>query len=185
MKRFILLGALIAVASLALPHSALAFGWKDVIRMHQDGVADSLIIQKIEHSGKSFSLSPDQIHKLMEADVSDDVISAMLQTEDRGDYGGYDPYRSGYGNSHPRVYVGLGLRYYDDWYYGWPYYGYGPYGYGGYYSRYYTPHYRGYTPYSGYRRYGSNYGTMRERTYVNPGTGYGHPRPAGPSTRRR
>src|SRR5262245_65371245 len=103
MKRLLLLGALVALATLtlALPHSALAFGWKDVIRMHQDGVPDSLIIQKIEHSGKSFSLSPDQIHRLMEADVSDEVISAMLRTEDQDEYdrGDYGRYYGGY--AHP------------------------------------------------------------------------------------
>ena len=121
MKRILLLGAVGLMVSLFLPHSAWAFGWKDVLKMHEDGISDSLIIQKIEHSGKSFSLNPRDLHALKEGGVSDGVISAMLRTEDRNDYEG-----EYYGYDHSRVYVGLGFGYYGGYrrYCGgyWPYY---------------------------------------------------------------
>lgn len=165
MKRIVLLGAVGLIALLSLPHTASAFGWKDVIQMHHDGVPDSLIIQKIEHSGKSFSLSPKQIHALMEADVSDGVISAMLQTEDRG---GYD-YDGSYRYYHPRAYAGFAFHYYD----GWPYYRtYWPYRYYG--DYYYPRHYLYYEP--RHFRYdyprGTNYGMERQRTDVTPRSGW-------------
>ncbi|MGE5175912.1 MAG: hypothetical protein ACM3JJ_05990, partial [Hyphomicrobiales bacterium] len=160
---------------------AWAFGWKDVVKMHRDGVADSLIIQKIEHSGKRFHLEAKQIHSLMEADVSDEVISAMLRTEDQYEprdeyYGGY--YGDDYYHS-PRVYLGFDYYRPYSWYYGTygPYYGtygYTPryyggryYGYGGY-SHGYTPRYRSYERYGGHAY--PDYGTSRTRTYVGPST---------------
>ena len=83
MKRILITAAMVVGLSLVTAHGAWAFGWKDVVKMHQDGVADSLIIQKIDHSGKRFHLEAKEIHALKEADVSDEVISAMLATEDQ------------------------------------------------------------------------------------------------------
>ncbi len=180
MKRMLLIVGLGLLVSAAPFHGAWAFGVKDVVQMCQDGIADSLIIQKIDHSGKTFHLDARDLRELKQADVSDEVISAMLRTEDReedSDYYYYDGY------VHPRVYVGLGF----GAYYGpqWPYYGgyggYGPYRYHGYYApRYYGYHYYG-RP--GYGYSGPGYGTTRQRYYYNysrPGT----PQP-GPVTRRR
>lgn len=168
MKRTLVAVAVSLIGFLSLPHAASAFGWKDVVRMHEDGIADSLIIQKIDHSGKSFSLKPGQINSLKEAGVSDEVISAMLATEDRDDYDRYDdPYYR------PRAYVGFGFRYYDGWpYYGSPYYG----GYGSY--RYHRDYYGRYDyrpRYYGYYRHSPNYGTQRQRTYVTPRQGWSGP----------
>ncbi len=191
MKRFALAGCAALLFCLWPVHGAWAFGVKDVVQMHADGIADSLIIQKIEHSGKSFDLNAKDLHQLKEAEVSDEIISAMLQTEDADwrydDNGYYYP---------PRVYVGLGFGYYHDYwpYYGgyWPYYGY--YGHYGHYGRYYGGHY-GYTAprYYNYRYYGhggySGYYQRPYGGYSHPGTGSGATQryrgSVGPSTKQR
>ena len=176
MKRFALAGCAALVLCLWPAHGAWAFGVKDVVQMHADGIADSLIIQKIEHSGKSFDLNAKDLHQLKEADVSDEVISAMLQTEDQdGEY-----YDNGYYYP-PRAYVGLGFGYYHDY---WPYYGgYRPYY--GHYGRYYG-HYGYYSPrYYNYRWYGhSGYGGNYQRPYGGYG-GYSHQGTSGGTTRYR
>ena len=81
MKRILLLGAAGLLLSLLTPHGAWAFGTKDVLQMHKDGIADSLIIQKIEYSGKTFHLDAEDMHALKQEGVSDDVISAMLAAD--------------------------------------------------------------------------------------------------------
>ena len=155
MKRISILAATLLLLLLLPASRASAFGVKDVVKMNDDGVADSLIILKVENSGKTFHLDADDMHALREAGVSDGVISAMLRTEGRDwrdrDYGdaatyyphGYYPYG--------HVYLGFGYRHYG--YYGSRFYGSRLYG------GYRYPRYRSYTsqPYSG------NYGTQRYR----------------------
>jgi hypothetical protein len=138
MKRILLLAAAALVLSLLAPGGAWAFGTKDVVQMHRDGIADSLIIQKIHYSGKTFHLEASDIRALKGAGVSDEIISAMLATEERydRDYGYYYPY-------YPRVVVGFG------------YYGY--HGYPGYYSPFYGrpwPVRRFYSGYYGHPGFG-------------------------------
>jgi len=125
MKRTSLLVAAAVLASLLAAGSAWAFGVKDVLQMHRDGISDSLILQKIQHSGKNFDLNANDMRRLKSAGISDDIVSAMLATEDRYHGGWYPgPYSYPYG---PRVVVGL--SYYGR--YGWPYHGfYGPRPYG-------------------------------------------------------
>ena len=163
MKR-ILLPVLFALALFLISASAAsAFGLKDVVRMHEDGIADSLIIQKIVYSGKTFHLDADDLHALKEAGVSDEGISALLRTEAEYDSrdGYYDyGYDRGYYYPHARVYLGFGLGYYDSW---WPYYG-------GYWYRGYSPYY----PY--YSRYYGGYHHDYDRYYFRRGyTGYRTP----------
>ena len=158
MKRILLLGLAGLVVILVSAPTASAFGTKDVIKMTRDGVADSLIIQKIEYSGKTFRLDADDIHALQEGGVSDEVISAMLRTESqdrRDDYYGYGYDYPPYYYPYSRVYLGFGFygHYGHYGHYGYPYYG-------GY--RYY-PRYRSYysNPYSrnhGNQRYRGSYG---------------------------
>src|SRR5512134_3939989 len=50
MKRFVLCLAAGSLALILFAPTASAFGWKDVVRMHRAGIADSLIVQKIEYS---------------------------------------------------------------------------------------------------------------------------------------
>jgi hypothetical protein len=179
MKRFTLCLAAGLLAFLVSAPAASAFSWKDVIKMQQAGVADSLIIQKIDYSGTTFHLGGDEIAALKKAGVSDEIVSAMLRTEaeeGRGSDGYMEPY-----DAAPRshVYVGLGFGFYDPypWYYGgygYPvyrsYYGHRYYG-----NRYYgRPHYRSYGSYGGHRYYdgwgyGSSYGGS------GYGSSYGHP----------
>jgi hypothetical protein len=177
MKRILIVAAMVVGLSLVTAHGAWAFGWKDVVKMHQDGIADSLIIQKIDHSGKRFHLEAKEIHALKEADVSDEVISAMLATEDQVEPDDYD-YYGGYYHG-PRVYLGFDYYHPYSWYGGYRSYGYYPRYYGPYYGRYYGRsyggYYRGYTPrYRSYERYGGhsypNYGTTRTRTTVGSDT---------------
>jgi hypothetical protein len=136
MKRIILMGATGLLFSLLTVHAAWAFGTKDVLQMHQDGIADSLIIQKIQYSGTTFHLDAGDLRALKRAGVPDDVVSAMLLTERRG---ASDRYWDGYYYypPYPRVIVGLGFGYYGHYapYYGgyWrrPYF----YGHSGFYGR--------------------------------------------------
>ena len=130
MKRIlgVVFGALLMMVT---SHGAWAFGVKDVIAMHERGVADSLVVQKIVYSGVRFHLDAKDIDALKKAGVSDAVISKMLKTENRGHYAGsywgsdwgpyypyYGPY---YGPYYPhyyyrpyysRVYVGLRFGHY-------------------------------------------------------------------------
>ena len=146
MKRILLLALTGLLLFLFSPSGASAFGIKDVLKMNRDGIADSLMILKIENSGKTFHLSADDMYALQKAGVSDEVISAMLRTEgrDRGhDYYGYgDYYPYPYTYPYSRAYLGFGYHHYYT-----PYYG-----------GYRFPRYRPYNaPYSG------NYGNSRYR----------------------
>jgi hypothetical protein len=150
---------------------ASAFGVKDVLKMNRDEIPDSLIILKIENSGKTFHLSADDMRALHDAGVSDEVISALLRTEGRDrDYGSgdyYYPYSYPY-YSYPygHVFLGFGYRHYYS-----PYYG-----------GYRVPRYRSYysNPGSGNygnQRYRGSYGTRPP----SAGTGSQY-RPSRPST---
>jgi hypothetical protein len=105
MKRMLVLGTAALALTLALAPPAWSFDWKDVAEMHQDSISDQLIIEKINHSGSTFDLNAKELRQLKAAGVSDQVITAMLRTEDRnggdgGSYAGhpyvpyywYDPY---------------------------------------------------------------------------------------------
>ena len=160
MRRILLFTVIGFTLLLFSASGAFAFGTKDVVKMTDDGIADSIIILKIENSGKTFRLDADDIYKLKKDGVSDEVISAMLKTEgrdryeddyyyDRGAYYYPQPY---YSYPYSRLYVGFGYR--SGGYYS-PYYG----GRRGYYS---YPRYRPYsgTPSSGTTtRYRGSYGT--------------------------
>jgi hypothetical protein len=138
MRRFLLVVAAILAASVFAANRAQAFGVKDVIQMHRDGIADSLIVQKIRYSGKAFHLDANDLRDLKREGIPDEIVSEMLATERRDDYPYYGGYYYPYGPYHyyyPRVVVGFG--YYG--YYGHPYYRR--------YVRpfpYYAPRYRGY-----------------------------------------
>jgi hypothetical protein len=172
MKRILLFTAAGLFMILASAPTALAFGTKDVLKMTSDGIADSLIIQKIEYSGKTFRLDADDMHALREGGVSDEVISAMLRTEAR-DWRDYAD----------------GAYYYPPAYYpyGHAFLGFGYYNYGHYYSHYGSPFYGGYR-YPRYRSYYSNpysgnYGNQRYRGSY--GTRQSGPSGSGTRDRRR
>jgi len=133
MKRFSLFGALLLVLLLVPVRGAWAFGVKDVVAMHREGVADSLIIAKIRHSDAVFHLNAKDLAMLQSEGVSDQVVGAMLRTEDRRDreYGDYPyyGYYDGWPWWGPRFSVGFG--YYQPWYGFRPYYGPRYNGYGG------------------------------------------------------
>jgi len=99
--------------TMATSHGAWAFGVKDVIAMHEDGVADSLIVQKIEYSGTRFHLDSKEIGALKSAGIPDALISEMLKTEGR-DYD--DRYATPYWGYYPYG------PYYAPYYYYRPYY---------------------------------------------------------------
>ena len=184
MKRILLLTVFGIALLLSSASGAWAFGVKDVLKMNGAGIPDSLIILKIENSGKVFHLSGDDIKKLHDADVSNEVIAAMLRTEgerddDYGYYGRpyyyYHPYPY-YSYPYSRLYIGFGGRGY----------------YGHRYGGYYVPRYR---PYSS----GGNFGTQRYRgsygsrisggggagQYGGRSGGSGSSRPGGSGTRSR
>ncbi len=161
MRTFLVAGAAGLLITLANAPPAWSFNWKDIVQMHQDSISDELIIEKIQHSGKSFDLDAGDLRQLKEAGVSDRVISAMLRTEDQeeGDDGygygyGYYPYHGYYPGT--RVYLDLGFG--SGWYGGYSWLPYG-YSYGVWGGRGFRYHGRGY---GGYRHVG--YGQI----------GYGH-----------
>jgi len=149
MKRILLFAVTALTVSLFSAPGVWAFGMKDVLKMNEDGIADSLIILKIQNSGKTFHLDANDMRALHKAGVSDEVISTMLRTEGRDrdeDYyghGGYYPYAYPYSYPYSHVFLGFGYRHY-----------YSPY-YGGYRLPRYRPYYT--NPYSG------NYGNTRYR----------------------
>lgn len=157
MKRIALFAITALVLLLSSASRASAFGVKDVLKMNADGIADSLMVLKIENSGKTFHLGADDLHALHEAGVSNEVISAMLRTEgrdqggdyyDRGDYYGYGNYHYypyAYPYSYPYAHVFLGFGFHSH---------YAPY-YGGYRYPRYRPNYG--------RSYSGNYGNSRYR----------------------
>lgn len=154
MRRFLLLGTAGVLLLLLSAPRAWSFGWKDVIQMHEDSLSDELILEKIDHSGATFHLDAGELHQLKVAGVSDQVITAMLRTEDAeggsdsdsgDDDGGY------YGGG----YYPYGTPYWSDWYD--PYYVYpgGLYvgfGFGGGYGHY--GRYRGHAGWYGRGGYG-------------------------------
>lgn len=181
MKRISLLAVTGLLLLLFSASAASAFGVKDVLKMNRDEIPDSLIILKIENSGKTFHLSADDMRALHDAGVSDEVISAMLRTEGRDrEYGYGDYYYYPYAYPYPyysypygRVFLGFGYRHY-----------YSPY-YGGYRRPYYT------NPGSGTygnTRYRGSYGTRLPSTQ-GTGSQYRSPRPSsggtGTQSRRR
>ena len=152
MKRIALLAITGLLFLLSSAPRASAFGVKDVLRMNEDGIADSLIVLKIENSGKTFHLNADDMHALHEAGVSNEVISAMLRTEgqDRDeDYYGYRDYGYGgnyyYPYAYPYTHVFLGFGFHNH--------------YAPYYGGYRFPRYRSYSGHS----YTRNYGNYRYR----------------------
>lgn len=154
MKRILIIAGTGLLLLILFAPAASAFGVKDVIRMTEDEIPDSLIIMKIENSGKRFRLDADDMRKLRQAGVSDEVVSAMLRTEGRDrDYEGYgDYYYHPYVRPYPRLFLGFGYHsYYRPYRAGYGYWDYR-------YPRY-RPYYRPYSsqPYSG------NYGTTRYR----------------------
>jgi hypothetical protein len=87
MKRILIVVAAGLFLTLLSPHRALAFGTKDVVTMTKSGVPDSLIITKIQHSGATFHLNARDLAELAKAGVSNEVVGAMLRTEDQGNAG--------------------------------------------------------------------------------------------------
>ena len=112
-KRIFIVAVGAALLLLLSTGAASAFGVKDVVALTKDGVADSLILQKIAYSRTTFHLDAGDIHALKSAGVSDEVISAMLRTEADG----RDEYVDGYPVYGPYYYP----HYYAPYYY--PYYG--------------------------------------------------------------
>jgi len=110
MKRTLVIVTAMFLLALPVPRSALAFGVKDVVAMSQDGIPDSLVIEKIRHSDTRFDLNAKDMHTLRVAGVSDDVVVAMLRTEDRGRARVY--YDGVYWPYVPNAYLGLHVGFY-------------------------------------------------------------------------
>ena len=157
MKRILILLTAWALLCALTPSAARAFSWHDVRDLHAAGISDSLILQKIAYSGHVFHLEANELRQLKEAGVSDEVISAMLETEARPNDDSRGPYY------HPGYVV-------------YPYPGYYPYSY--YYPYYYYPRTRvsfnfGYRYGYGHARYYPHYGHYRPAYYPHGGYG-GH-----------
>ena len=132
--------ALVLVMTLS-PAGVRAFGVNDVIKLQKEQVSDSLIVLAIQKSGQVIHVGSDDFRRLKQAGVSDQVMSALLRSEQVG-------FQNNAAN-----HAGMNA-------YGWAYYPYGPYpyprtslslafsyGYGGYLWPAYRPYL--YRPYIG------------------------------------
>ena len=134
MKRRTLIAVTLFLATLLSPAGARAFGVHDVIKLHQQQVSDSLIVLVIQNSHQVIHVTSDDFRQLKKAGVSDQVMSAMLRTEQVGfqknaanhqagvnEYGwSVDPYPGPY--AAPGSSVSLSFSYGYGGYL-WPYYG--------------------------------------------------------------
>jgi hypothetical protein len=132
--------ALVLVMTLS-PAGVRAFGVNDVIKLQKEQVSDSLIVLAIQKSGQVIRVGSDDFRRLKQAGVSDQVMSALLRSEQVG----FQNNVASHGNA-----------------YGWAYDPYGPYfyprsslslafsyGYGGYLWPGYRPYLYRYRPYVG------------------------------------
>jgi len=173
MRRLITLLAGLALAALAgcsaiSTMDARTMTVDDIITMSKAEVGSGVIKQQIEATGSRFSLTTEDIVLLKKEGVSDDVLTAMIESGKQPDI----------------FYHGQGLSPYDFWfnYYEMPYMGYAsPYGYYGYgnpYIVYRQPGVIGrfYTYYPLYRNWNSPYDSRyaapadSDSTRVHPGT---------------
>jgi hypothetical protein len=104
------LNILVAIVALLLlvPARATAFGVNDVIKLQHEQVSDSLIVLAIHNSHQVIHVSSDDFRNLKQAGVSDQVMSALLRTEQVG----FEKNAENHAGVNP---------------YGWAYYPYGPY----------------------------------------------------------
>ena len=133
MKRRTLIAVALFLATMMSPAGVRAFGVHDVIKLHQQQVSDSLIVLAIQNSHQVIHVTSDDFRHLKQAGVSDEVMSAMLRTEQVGfqknaanhqagvnEYGwATDPYGPG---PYPSSSVSLAFSYGYGGYL-WPYYG--------------------------------------------------------------
>jgi len=141
MRRRSLFAVAILLATVLSPVGARAFGVHDVIKLKKAQVSDSLIVLAIQNSHQVIHVTSDDFRTLKQAGTSDDVMSALLRTEQVGfqknvdnhqagvnQYGwSVDPYPAPYG--YPSSSISFAFSYgYGG--YMWPYYG----------PRYYRPY---------------------------------------------
>ena len=108
-RRSLFVGALV-LAMLLSPAGVRAFGVNDVIQLQKEQVSDSLIVLAIQKSGQVIHVSSADFRRLKQAGVSDEVMSAMLRSEQVG----FQKNAANHTGVNP---------------YGWAYYPYGPYPY--------------------------------------------------------
>jgi len=189
------LGMLVALAIALTASAASAIEYADVIGLAKQGVSDRTIVELIVKDGRAFEMTDEETQALVDAGVSQVVISAMLDpaagqnwldgktgpTYDEDgiptnhDYStGLDQaYQNGYSDGTALVYSfgyyygPLSRYYYDDPFYFSFYWG----GYGGgywpsYYASYYRPYWGWCSPYP-YNYY--NYNSYYCHTYYDPG----------------
>ena len=84
MRRRTLIAVALFVGALLSPAGARAFGVHDVIKLHQQQVSDSLIVLAIQNSHQVIHVTSADFRSLKLAGVSDEVMSAMLRTEQVG-----------------------------------------------------------------------------------------------------
>ena len=75
--------ALVLIVMLS-PAGARAFGVNDVIKLQKAQVSDSLIVLAIQKSGQVIHVGSDDFRHLKQAGVSDEVMSALLRSEQVG-----------------------------------------------------------------------------------------------------
>ena len=134
MKRRTLIAVALFLATSLSPAGARAFGVHDVIKLHQQQVSDSLIVLAIQNSHRVIHVTSDDFRQLKKAGVSDQVMSAMLRTEQVGfqknaanhqagvnEYGwSIDPYAGAYAPAGSSLSLSFSYGYGG---YLWPYYG--------------------------------------------------------------
>src|SRR5262245_12877570 len=74
----------LALVMLLSPAAVRAFDVKDVLQLQKEQVSDSLIVLAIQNSGQVIHVRSDDFRRLKQAGVSDQVMSAMLRSEQAG-----------------------------------------------------------------------------------------------------
>ena len=130
MRRRILFTVAIFLVTLLSPVGVRAFGVHDVIKLQKEQVSDSLIVLAIHNSHRVIHVSSDDFRSLKQAGVSDEVMSALLRTEQVGfqknaeNHTGVNPYGWAYDPYGAYPYPGSSFSLAFSYGYGgylWPY----------------------------------------------------------------
>jgi hypothetical protein len=84
MNRRMWLAAAYFVAMLLSPAGVKAFGIHDVLKLQKEQVSDSLIVLAIQNSHQAIHVRSSDFRDLKQAGVSDQVMSALLRSEQAG-----------------------------------------------------------------------------------------------------
>jgi len=72
--------ALAGCQTLGKDRKAQTLGLDEIVRLHQNGVSDEDIIEKIQATGSNYRLNSDQVVRLREQGLSPELVDYLMQT---------------------------------------------------------------------------------------------------------